>query len=807
MSNYSKTYTPQDLSLFNVSYANGKTTVKSAKDNNIRSIALPRGVSNIDNNAFENQKSLTSADLPEGLISIGSNAFKNCSSMKRLSLPTTVKSIGSWCFDGCAAFNKVEIKDLPAFCRIAFSDAGANPLKFGHNLYLNGELLTELHFPEGITEVAECGFYACDSLRRVYIPDGVTAIKKWAFWTCKNLEEIYLPRSLKSIGFRAFWECSSLKKVYYAGTASDFKRVEIGEDNPVLKNALFVPNFTGLPKDNEKTLEDENLYRVGGIEDDEFNPDDWSDYNADDGEVVLSKDGFSEDENFDTPLSSFDYSGSSTSGYTIKGLIDKSLSRIVIPKGTVAINDSAFKECSNLTCVVLPEGLASIGQSAFYDCYNLSEIYIPTTVKSIGSWCFNNCKRLLSVHIRDLASFCAIEFGDATGNPTANGASLYMNGDLITHLDFPKSVRSVGECGIYNCHGIKSVFLHSGVKKINNWGFWTCHELETVFIPSSVTAIGKRAFWECNSLKDVCYSGTASAWKSINIMEDNPQLKKAKIHYRATEQDFRDMLLEKGLVKGTDDEVVLSKDGFSEGDFYGQTPRQGEPTPLSDFEIEKQGTGYRILGVKDKNIARIVIPESVTEIKANALDHCKNLQTVIIPDTVKEIPSGAFKWCKKLREVHIGASVKQINASAFEFCPALKSFSVDERNPHFKQIEGNLYSKDGKTFVRYAEGLALSELVLPRTVTKIGKDAFSFTYKLHKISLPNGVTEVGDYAFCGCYDLKEITLPDSVTRIGTWCFKFCRSLKLIRYRGGFFKWFRVKKREYAKPFLVRVVYK
>ena len=62
----------------------------------------------------------------------------------------------------------------------------------------------------------------------------------------------------------------------------------------------------------------------------------------------------------------------------------------------------------------------------------------------------------------------------------------------------------------------------------------------------------------------------------------------------------------------------------------------------------------------------------------------------------------------------------------------------------------------------------MKEVVLPRTLTKIGDSAFSGT-QLTRLTLPEGITEIGSSAFSGS-SLKEVVLPSTLTQIGSYAF-------------------------------------
>ena len=91
---------------------------------------------------------------------------------------------------------------------------------------------------------------------------------------------------------------------------------------------------------------------------------------------------------------------------------------------------------------------------------------------------------------------------------------------------------------------------------------------------------------------------------------------------------------------------------------------------------------------------------------------------------VTTISDSAFAACSNLTSVTIPDSVTTIGERVFVFCSNLTSITVDPDNEYYQSIDGNLYSKDGKTLIQYAAGKTETAFIIPDGVNIIGNGAF-----------------------------------------------------------------------------------
>ena len=177
----------------------------------LTNITLPEGITTIGAYAFGYCSSLTNITLPEGVTTIGRYVFRLCRRLESITIPQRVTTIGSNAFEGCR-FDRVNISDLSAWCKIDFGDMGANPLHCMAKLYLNDEEITVLEIPSDVDNIKPYAFSGCSSLLILLMPDGVSTIGDGAFYWCWNLEQVSL-YNVNTIGNRAFQNCEHLYSV------------------------------------------------------------------------------------------------------------------------------------------------------------------------------------------------------------------------------------------------------------------------------------------------------------------------------------------------------------------------------------------------------------------------------------------------------------------------------------------------------------------------------------------------------------------------------------------------------------------
>ena len=180
----------------------------------------------------------------------------------------------------------------------------------------------------------------------------------------------------------------------------------------------------------------------------------------------------------------------------------------------------------------------------------------------------------------------------------------------------------------------------------------------------------------------------------------------------------------------------------------------------------------------------------------------EELNNVDIPDTVTRINDGAFADSSvKIKEFRLPNHLEAIGPKAFggKYSGAsIGSFIISEDNPDYMTKDGVLFTKDGKTLLRFPTraGTDLAALTIekdghesryiyqiPDGCENIGRYAFSTTELIHaangctidnfEVRFSPEIVEIGGFAFSEAY-VTAVEMNEGLESIGENAFEGCR---------------------------------
>ena len=245
---------------------------------------------------------------------------------------------------------------------------------------------------------------------------------------------------------------------------------------------------------------------------------------------------------------------------------------------------------------------------------------------------------------------------------------------------------------------------------------------------------------------------------------------------------------------------------------------------MSDSLLFLSDDGKKLIGVNDKSIASITIPDGVVEIGEDAFTDCRNLQIVNIPASVT-------------KDGVMAEDAYGYKSFVFDKCTTLQQINVNSDNLELSSSDGVLFNKDKTVILFVPHDLSTTHYVVPLGVIEFG---ISFAYNItveiidipesvekipmliwhtcralkefnvdkenkffssvdgvlfnkaktvllkmptqHKqicYTIPDGVVEIGNLAFRGCTELETVHIPDSVNRINDRSFNCCENLRRV----------------------------
>lgn len=275
----------------------------------------------------------------------------------------------------------------------------------------------------------------------------------------------------------------------------------------------------------------------------------------------------------------------------------------------------------------------------------IKKVVIKKGVTSISDNAFNGCTNLKKVKI---------------GNSVVSIGEKAFKDTKIEKLVIPDSTKYIKKSAFAGCVKLKNVKFGKKLKTIENAAFWVCTKLKNITIPNSVKTIGDGAFGCCNKAEKIVL-GKKVEYIGEYAFTDN---------YKVTE-------------------IVIPDKVETIGDYAFQSCKK-----LNKITIGKKVNTIGTCAFSGTKINEAVIPASVKNIGNCVFD---NLTNIVMPGRFDSYPKNSLTidFCKNITfntDVYLGV-IQNLNC---------ENYILNGTDKNYKSINGDIYTKDGKSLVRIA---------------------------------------------------------------------------------------------------------
>lgn len=751
----------------------------------------------IEDSAFKNCGKLANLSISDEIEDIGAYAFENCVLITEFSFPNSILSLGDDIFKGCVLeevyynvsyienFHLGNVKKLTVG-----KDVEKIPANFMDTSYGDSETvyLEELIFEED-SKCVEIGEYAfsgnvniesvdlsgvevfgygcfsgCTGISEIDLSSAVV-LEPCAFENCTNIKNASIPNTVTTLNDRVFKGVVLDHLIYNVSKVFDYpifvahaKKVTIGKDVVSIPEN-FVSNSDGSsPK---ACYVDEIIVEA-------------SDTKLEIGKYAFSTGSFSE----------FDFTRVESVGERAFSGCQNLLAANLV--NAESVGDYAFDGCASLNSAALYDKVTSLGENIFRDCDSMETFYYDVPMAQKYS-CFVGVAETITIgkHVEIIPGWFA------TPNP-------YTPSNLKEIIFEDDSVCTEIRNSAFRCasESFTTVTLPESLEIIDEYVFAYNYELVSVELENRDVVVDYMAFYDCTKFEYEEVGGGKYVGNTlISITGSDPVVRRGTYHIAelAIQGTVNTLTIPSSLKSFADNGIKLDK--------CGEIIIDGDELIEISYEL-KDKTGFAginfkgfycdgtaIIGIKNKNINRAIIPAGITEIKSEALSGISLLKYIYIPASVSSIGEKAFFGCDAKVTVYFESNRLPANAhSDWNKISNTKSIEQSSMVGNIKADKnGYVWQKNNQGIVVYGLIGTLAEISIPSSIngetvyaveTYEGSLGFADRQDVYYINIPASVKSIGVGVFRGCTNVQDITLNEGLETIGASAFEGCNSTLL-----------------------------
>ena len=475
----------------------------------------------------------------------------------------------------------------------------------------------------------------------------------------------------------------------------------------------------------------------------------------------------------------------------------KEFDKLIVHATNLSIGDNAFKNTSISEFDF--SKVNKIGKFAFENT-KFVQLNLDDGISSVSEGAFKGCTLLESV--------------DFNNNNLQIDDNLFAGCVKLQTIENARYISRIGEYAFEGCVSLSNTdFIGPSVTVIEEYAFKNCTSLMSLTLPETLFAVYSSAFEGCTSVKELVLGKTFedptldndTLIKHIGNIGEN--ITKITLVGNSTTKLLKNYF--DGLIN-LETFIMSDCDSLTEIESYAFRECVNLKTIefSSNLDVDKlTHTAFR--GTKFINEMTapwiykhqvIYVPEgidadfkfeekdAVTKIRDGAFAENKTLQKITIPATVTLIGDGVFEGCTNLAEVVFeeNSSITTIGSRLFYNCNKLTTIDLTKLIALTK-IDDYAFS-----------GVRISNMVIPSTVTELGKGVFLYaSIAGFSISGSSSIFEVqdgilyrvgnGEKILINYPTLKEDELffcPTDVTEVAAYAFSRAVNLKYVYFENA-----------------------
>lgn len=520
----------------------------------------------------------------------------------------------------------------------------------------------------------------------------------------------------------------------------------------------------------------------------------------------------------------------------------RKLTSIILPSSIISIGNKAFWRCKNLINIELSANLTNIEDEAFLGCEKLEEIIFPQRVLNIGVNVFGGCSNLININVEQgNLNYCSID-GVLYGE---NGKTLikYPQGRKETSFTILKEVVTIDDAAFTFCSYLKELIIeeNSQLSNIKSLAFVVCKinviinnsdlkltigslkngriAYDTYIIVDKYGCVEyKKGVTEYLKKDDFVFIKEDEKYKLIDYIGEEKTitlpLNINNSEYLITPiKTVNSIIIPHGFTKinekafeGCDmlknieipntitciEEYAFIKTTNLENIYYNGTIADFCKINFNGFYSAPKMYAKNIYMLDDngeyQEVTNIVIPDHQTTIGAFQFSKFDKIEKIVLPKSIKKIAYSAFIGIYNVKELYYDGTIADwcqiefLDEAANPLGRALKVYMKNENNEYYELTElviPNTITSIGKN--QFYRLKTITKIVLPETIKTIGECAFHKCVAVEEIKLSNKLKTIEKYAFQECSSLRKIVIPSSVETIKMHAFHGCDNLKEVLF--------------------------